>query len=173
MRSLRRETGRRECIFVSWNVSNPNVTSSHGVISLNCSSCAFLATSIIPSINAMHASVLFSASCANVCVQTKITCMVLTRARSISAGAYDVDVAVTFVIDQCTTDKNICVPTFVLPRVYVRSKRRRIPLRRRLGAETKHSSIPKYVVRLRMPVLVLIFHAVFSGFVGVLVYLPT
>ena len=99
MRSLRRETGRRECIFVSWNVSNPNVTSSHGVISLNCSSCAFLATSIIPSINAMHASVLFSASCANVCVQTKITCMVLTQVRSISAGAYDIDATVIFAFD--------------------------------------------------------------------------
>jgi hypothetical protein len=143
---------------VSWNVSNPKVTSSHVVISLIYThSCAFVATSIIPSINAIHASVLFSASCANVSVQTTIICMVLTRVLSISAGAYDVDAAVTFFFDQWTTDKNICVPPSVLPRVYVRSKRRRIPLRRHLRAETKHSSIPRYVVRSRMSVLALIF----------------
>jgi hypothetical protein len=85
---------------VSWDVPNSKVTSSLVVVLLiSTRSCLFEVTSIIPYINAMRASVPFSASYANVCVQTKITCMVLTRARSISAGAYDVDTAVIFVFD--------------------------------------------------------------------------
>ena len=84
---------------MSWNVSNPKVTTSL-VISLICiRSCSFEVTSIISSIDAMHASALSLANCANVCVQTKITCMVLSRARSISAGAYDIDAAVIFAFD--------------------------------------------------------------------------
>ena len=86
---------------MSWDVPNPKVTSCLLVISLiSTRSCSFEVTSIITSINAMHASVLFSVSCASVCVQTKITCMVLIRARFISAGAYDGDVAGILVFDR-------------------------------------------------------------------------
>ena len=76
---------------------NPEVTSFVIVLLICTRSPTPEVTSIMTSINAMHASVLFSASYANVCVQTRITCMVLIRARSISAGAYDVDVAVIMV----------------------------------------------------------------------------
>ena len=53
-------------------------------------SCTFEATSTMLCINVMLATVLFHASCVNACAQTKIICMVSTRARYISAGAYDV-----------------------------------------------------------------------------------
>ena len=122
--------------------------------------------STIPSIDAIPDSVLFSVSCVNACVRTKITCMVLTRVQSIYAGAYVEEAVVMFVPDQGTTDKNICVLPFVLLQEYVKSKRRRTQLRRRLRAETKRFSTPRYVtVRSRMILLILIVLIVFSRFV--------
>ena len=93
---------------MSRDVPNSKVTCLL-VISLICTrSCSFEVTSIITSIDAMHVSVLFSVSCASVCVQIKITCMVLIRARSISAGAYDVDVAMILVFDRDYRQEHLC-----------------------------------------------------------------
>ena len=122
--------------------------------------------STIPSIDAIPDSVLFSVSYVNACVWTKITCMVLMLMRSIYAGAYVVEAVVTFVPDQGTVGKNICVLPFVLHQGYARSKRRRTRLRRRLRAETKRFSTPRYVtVRSRMILLILMVLIVFSRFV--------
>ena len=74
--------------------------------------------STMPSTNATPDFVPFRVSCVNACVQMKTTCMVLTLAQSISAGAYVR--AVTFVLDQRSTGKNICVLPFVQLRVYAR-----------------------------------------------------
>jgi len=91
-----------------WDVPNPKVTFFLCGNITYIRSCSFEVTSIMPFINAMPASVLSSASCANVCVRTKITCMVSTRARSIFAGVYTVDVAVIFVPYRYYRQEHLC-----------------------------------------------------------------
>ena len=59
-------------------------------------SCMFEAAMIMPSINAILDFVLSSVNCANACVQIKTTCMALTRVQSISAGAYDIEMVMSF-----------------------------------------------------------------------------